>query len=259
MSKVNFKSVTVSNTETITPNMQRITLEAESLKHFDLDCEGNYIKLLFSQSGETDLSQLKDGERPVMRTYTIRRFLPQHNQIELDVVRHITQDQNCGFAARWAASAKAGDTINISGPGNIASMKLEADWFFMAADMTSLPALSAKIRKLPQDASGYAVIKVLSEEDIQPLQQPKNMEVIWVTDETPLADKVKTLPWQAGEASVWCACEFDDMRQLRQYFRNEQEVARDNIYISSYWKQGVTEDGHKVIKRQDAQQQESAA
>ncbi|MDF4604042.1 siderophore-interacting protein, partial [Vibrio parahaemolyticus] len=24
-------------------------------------------------------------------------------------------------------------------------------------------------------------------------------------------------------------------------------------YISSYWKQGVSEDGHKVIKREDAE------
>jgi NADPH-dependent ferric siderophore reductase len=43
------------------------------------------------------------------------------------------------------------------------------------------------------------------------------------------------------------------MRALRQYFRNEKEVDRENIYISSYWKKGVSEDGHKVIKREDAE------
>jgi NADPH-dependent ferric siderophore reductase len=43
------------------------------------------------------------------------------------------------------------------------------------------------------------------------------------------------------------------MRALRQYFRNEKEVERGNIYISSYWKKGVSEEGHKVIKQQDAQ------
>ena len=43
------------------------------------------------------------------------------------------------------------------------------------------------------------------------------------------------------------------MRELRQYFRNEKEVAKENIYISSYWKRGVTKDGHKAIKRADAE------
>ncbi|NVJ56308.1 MAG: siderophore-interacting protein, partial [Vibrionaceae bacterium] len=40
----------------------------------------------------------------------------------------------------------------------------------------------------------------------------------------------------------------------RQYLRNDKQVKRENIYISSYWKQGVSEDGHKVIKQQDAKQ-----
>ncbi len=53
--------------------------------------------------------------------------------------------------------------------------------------------------------------------------------------------------------------EFDSMRALRQYFRNEKEVDRENIYISSYWKQGVSEDGHKVIKREDAESNNSGS
>jgi NADPH-dependent ferric siderophore reductase len=43
------------------------------------------------------------------------------------------------------------------------------------------------------------------------------------------------------------------MRALRQYFRNDRDVEREFIYISSYWKNGVTEEGHKVIKREDAE------
>ncbi|EGU61267.1 utilization protein for catechol-siderophore, partial [Vibrio nigripulchritudo ATCC 27043] len=54
---------------------------------------------------------------------------------------------------------------------------------------------------------------------------------------------------------VWCATEFSTMRQLRKYFRNEREVERDEIYISSYWKQGRTEDQHKIDKRKDAEEQ----
>ena len=63
---------------------------------------------------------------------------------------------------------------------------------------------------------------------------------------------MKVLPWFSGVVSVWGACEFDDMRALRGYFRNEKEVQKDKIYISSYWKSDGPEDGHKVIKREDA-------
>ncbi|EOY4665671.1 MULTISPECIES: siderophore-interacting protein [Vibrio] len=247
------KTLVVIDTETITPNMQRITLQGEALSHFPRDCEGSYIKLLFNDMGGADLSILSEDDRPIMRTYTIRRFHPETSSIEVDFVRHVTQDLQCGFAARWAMAAQKGDTISIVGPGSISNLNTEADWFFMAADMTALPALSAKIRTLSEEAKGYAVISVMSPADIQPLHAPADMELIWLTEGQALADSVRELEWLDGNASIWCACEFDSMRALRQYFRNEKEVDRENIYISSYWKQGVSEDGHKVIKREDAE------
>ena len=249
------KQVTVIATETITPNMQRITLQSPELSEFPANCEGGYIKLLFTPRGETEIKALAEGERPVMRTYTIRRFNPQDGTIEVDFVRHITHDLQCGFAARWALKVAVGETIFIAGPGTIQDMTTEADWFFMVADMTALPALSAKVRHLPEESKGYAVIKVLSEQDIQSISVPSNLQVKWIYADDSLEQAVRELPWLDGTASVWCACEFDSMRALRQYFRNEKEVDRENIYISSYWKQGVSEDGHKAIKQQDAQEQ----
>ena len=255
MKKPSPKKVTVLSTLSVTPNMQRITLQSESLKEFPANCEGGYIKLLFSPSGQTELGEITPENKPVMRTYTIRRFDAEQGTIEVDFVKHITEDLQCGFAARWAMNASAGDTIAIAGPGVIQDMSTDADWFFMTADMTALPALSAKIKRLPSDAKGYAVIKVISEQDIQPIEAPENFEIKWVFESDDLAQAARELPWLEGRASVWCACEFDSMRALRQYFRNEKEVERENIYISSYWKQGVAEDGHKVIKQKDAQEQ----
>jgi NADPH-dependent ferric siderophore reductase len=257
MKKPSPKQVAVVATESITPNMQRITFQSESLREFPANCEGSYIKLLFTPSGSTDLSAMGPDDRPVMRTYTIRQFDAQAGSIDVDFVRHITEDLQCGFAARWAMDANVGDTMSIAGPGAIQDMNTEADWFFMTADMTALPALSAKIKQLPRDAKGYAVVKVISEQDIQPLDAPEQLAVHWVFEQDDLAESARQLEWLDGSASVWCACEFDSMRALRQYFRNEKQVERENIYISSYWKQGVAEDGHKVIKRQDAEEQEA--
>ena len=246
------QAVTVRSNNMITPNMQRLVLQGDVLANFPSDCEGGYIKLLFNQTGSTDLSSLAEGERPMMRTYTIRRFMADENAIEVDFVRHITADNQCGFASRWAMNATLGDTIEIRGPGTISSLNLSADWFVLAADMTALPALSAKVRQLPAEAKGYVVVEVLSEEDIQELVVPKGMKVHWVTSD--LTEAVRQLNWLEGQASAWVACEFDAMRALRQYLRNDKAIERDFIYISSYWKNGVSEDGHKVIKQQDAQE-----
>ncbi|MBW3695626.1 siderophore-interacting protein [Vibrio sp. T187] len=255
MSKPTPLTLTVLSTTTITPNMQRIVFTGEGLKNFPTHCAGGYVKLLFTPSGSTDLSTLSSEEKPVMRTYTIRDFDLGKCQLEIDFVRHITKDLQCGFAARWAMNAQVGDTVSIAGPGLIQGLNLEADWFFLTADMTSLPALSAKLRSLPSNAVGHAIIHITSEQDKQALAAPEGLRVQWVVEgesEMTLAEAAREVEWLSGQVSVWCACEFDSMRQLRQYFRNEKEVEKNNIYISSYWKRGVTEDGHKVIKREDA-------
>lgn len=190
-----------------------------------------------------------------MRTYTIRQYNPVEQFIEVDFVRHITKDLQCGFAARWAMSAQVGDTISVAGPGLIQGLNLESDWFFLVADMTSLPALSAKVKTLPEHATGHAVVQINSAADKQALEAPEGIKITWLiedeTEET-LSQTVRSIKWLDGQVSVWTACEFESMRELRQYFRNEKEVAKENIYISSYWKRGVTEDGHKVLKQQDA-------
>lgn len=254
MKKPNPIQLTVESTTAITPNMQRIVMHGEGLSRFPANCEGGYIKLMFTPDGSTDLSSLSEGERPVMRTYTIRELDFSTHTITVDFVRHKVDDCGCGHAARWAMNAKVGDTMTIAGPGTIQEINKEADWFFMVADMTALPALSVKIASLPEHAKGHAVIEVLSQDDIQPIQAPEGMQIDWlVKGEITLAEQVKEKVWLDGNAAIWCACEFDSMRSLRQYFRNERNVERDNIYISSYWKNGVTEEGHKVIKREDAE------
>ena len=256
MSKPSPITLTVTQTSTITPNMQRLRLSGEGLSKYPKECAGGYIKLLFSPLGTTDLSQLNEGERPTMRTYTIRQYNHVEKWIEVDFVRHITTDLQCGFAARWAMNAEIGDTISVAGPGLIQGLNLESDWFFLVADMTSLPALSAKVKTLPEHATGHAVIQINSAADKQILEVPQGIKVNWlIEDETSeiLSQTVRNLEWLDGQVSIWTACEFESMRELRQYFRNEKEVAKENIYISSYWKRGVTEDGHKVLKQQDAQ------
>ncbi len=104
-----------------------------------------------------------------------------------------------------------------------------------------------------------AYIEVLSEDDIQSLEKPENIEIEWVVkaeasdSSYPLLERIKALSWLDGTPAVWAACEFNSMRALRQYFK-EKDVSKDYLYISSYWKLDNSEDEHKIIKRQDAEE-----
>ncbi|OXX61953.1 siderophore-interacting protein, partial [Vibrio sp. V10_P2A27P122] len=174
--KRSFYPLTVVGSQQISPSLQRVTLQGDSIEHFTLENEGDYIKLLFSEDGGTDLSRLTPDQRPIMRTYTIRSFDATNNRIEIDFVRHEAEDKQCGFAVRWAMHTAIGDTISIAGPGKAQGLNPNGKWFFLAADMTAIPALAAQLKRLPRDAKGYAVIEIEHVDDKQALQAPENIE-----------------------------------------------------------------------------------
>lgn len=228
----------------ITPHMLRLTLGGEGMQSFPLDQAGAYIKLRFARDDGTTL----------MRTYTVRA--QREDAIDVDVVLHA----DGGPAAQWATSTQPGDMIEIGGPGPRKRLDPGADWCLLAGDMTALPAISDNLEALPADAHGYAVIEVISEEDIQPLVAPEQVEIHWVINPCPgensdlLVDAVRTIDWKEGRPAVWAACEFSTMRRLRDYFKHERNVPREDLYISSYWKLGMNEDSHKKAKQQDAEE-----
>lgn len=230
----------------ITPNMLRVTLGGGGLDGFPEEQESAYVKLLFSQG---------DGQRPLMRTYTIRhqRHYQGMQEIDIDFAIH----DHPGPASAWAVQAKPGDKIHVGGPGARKLIHPEGDWFLLVGDMTALPAISVNLALLPETARGHAIIEIASDADRQDLDLPPGMEIHWVISQDPSAPgenllaAVKTLAWPQGRASIWCACEFSTMRQLREHFRNERPVEPALRYISSYWKLGLSEDQHKAVKRED--------
>lgn len=242
MAKPQARELEVKRRLWVTKNMLRITLGGDGLEDFPQGQESAYIKLLFPQDGDA---------RPLMRTYTIRAQRPE--EIDVDFVMHVEH----GPASAWASEAEPGDKILVAGPGARKLISQEGKWFLLAADMTALPALSVNLEQLPDDARGYAVIEVREEADIQSLKHPPGLKIHWVINPKPcpegrpLLEKVQSLAVLSGTPSVWAACEFGSMRALRQYFRQVFDVPKAQFYVSSYWKIGQTEDGHKQAKQRD--------
>lgn len=243
MSRPAPRTLQVISSAAVTPHMLRITLGGEEIGSFPGDQESAYIKLMFSAPG---------SEKPLIRTYTVRH--QRAEQFDVDFVLH----HDAGPAAEWAKNAKPGDSIMIGGPGPKKLVNNNADWFLIVGDMTALPAISVNLEQLPANARGHAVIEVIDEADIQPLRHPEGIRLHWLINPHPgedsqlLVNQVRQLDWLPGQPSIWAACEFTGMRALRQYFREERQVERKSLYISSYWKLGSSEDQHKLAKREDA-------
>lgn len=248
------RTLTVRQKKYLTPNMIRMVLGGDELSDFPLNEEGGYIKLSFPAESTDFAVASQTPSKPLVRSYTIRAFDHEALELTLDFVVHDVK----GPASTWALVADQGDTIHTNGPGVVKRVDTQADWVFIAGDMTALPAISVNIDTLPSSAKGYVVIEILDEKDKQSFHAPEGIHVHWVINPHPeipntlLFEAVKKQPWLAGNPSIWFAGEFDAMRHMRRYFKQERCVARDQIYLSSYWKMGDTDEGNKAAKKRDA-------
>jgi NADPH-dependent ferric siderophore reductase len=252
------RNVTVKRKFDLTPNMLRIILTGDDLKDFPVGQESAYIKLLF----------VSDSVKPIMRTYTIRKFDLASLELTVDFVVHgVSSDSTkpqaqIGPAISWANNVEVGEQITIDGPGPVKLIDSSADWVFLAGDMTAIPAISVNIEQLPEAAKGHVVLEILSAADKYSIEAPAGINIHWVINDAPnqknsvLIEAVKNIQWFDGAPHIWVASEFDAMRGLRRYFKEsfaEKDLTlnRGQIYASSYWKMGATDEGNKAAKKLD--------
>lgn len=158
----------------------------------------------------------------------------------------------------WAQAAGPGDRLEAGGPGPAKLLPRGADWYLVAGDMTALPAIAVNLAALPDDAVGHAVIEVQTEDDRQDLRHPAGLEIHWLVNPEPghhpelFEQAVRSAPWNTGHVYAWCAAEFESMRRARTYLRGERGLPPAQLYISSYWKQGLVEDEHREVKYADS-------
>lgn len=242
------RSFEVTKSIRITPNMHRITLGGKSLTGFPENRAGGYIKLRLPAPA---------GEKPIVRTYTIRGQTP--GGIDVDFALHGGSPEDSGPATHWALGAQIGDNILIGGPGPAKPLPEGKGPFLLVGDMTALPAISVNLENLPEDATGHAIILIREKADKQDISMPDGFTVEWVIEAdlgakaNLLADAVRNVAAINELVYAWVACEFEAMKLLRQYLRDEKGFTKDQLYISSYWKRGLKEDEHKQVKRADTQ------
>jgi len=241
------RNFTVLSSQAVTRNMLRVSLGGEGVVGFPGGKEGGYLKLR--------LDPLPGSDKPLVRTYTIRN--QRSDALDVDFALHGASEGSSGPATDWAVSVRGGEAILIGGPGEAKPLPEGADWYVVAGDMTALPAIGVNLENLPRDARGVAVIEIQHDEDRQPIDAPAGVEIHWLVNPEPgsrpnlLADHLRSLGWREGRVYAWAASEFSAMKALRTYLREERGLGSTDLYISSYWKSGLTEDAHKLAKRDD--------
>lgn len=233
----------------VTPNMLRVTLGGAGLDGFPAGVAGGYVKLRLFPDGP-------DGPL-VVRTYTIRAQRP--DAIDVDFALHQDAVGAHGPATDWAMAVEPGDSIEMGGPGPAKPLPSGAGFYLVAGDMTALPAISVNLENLARDARGHAVIEVQSDADRQELDAPPGVTVEWIVNPVPgtasdaLADRLRAAAPDGGDLCGWAAAEFNAMKALRDFLRGERGLTPDRLYVSSYWKAGLSEEEHKVVKREDGE------
>lgn len=233
-------TLTLATKESISPEMVRLWFRPDEQADFTRHNEGDYLKLMFSSN----------TEQPVLRTFTVARVNRDENQIAIDFVLHEDDAsepslEQGGFAHYYAHTASPGDSLNIFGPNRKKSILPAYNNTVFVADPTAIPALESVLRHAT--TSGHIIAYQCSAALLEQLRQ-FHLDVSAADSITTLEERLKTLS-NRSFSEVWCAGEYQMMRTVRKHLTADGLIARENQYFSSYWKSGMTEDGHKAFKR----------
>jgi NADPH-dependent ferric siderophore reductase len=263
--------LTVTATETITPALRRVWFRTDDLSAFAASTyTDRYVKLVFPKPGVTypeplDMRVLRQTlppeDLPVVRTYTALFPDVDAGTLAIDFVVHGDE----GIAGPWAQRAAAGDVLLANGPGGAYRPDPDADWHLLVGDESAVPAITAALAALPEDAIVRVVVLVDSADAEPDLPVPAKGELTFVHrsangDGGQLSTAIRAFDWPAGRVHVFAHGEAQEiMHEVRPYLFGERGLTRDQVSISGYWRRGRTEEGFREWKSDLARQEADSA
>lgn len=224
------RTLTVTNTQRITPHMIRIELESPELEGFTSLGFDDHVKLFFDTG----------AEKPQMRDYTPRAFDAEANRLTLDFAIH-----DAGPATEWALNAGAGTQLQIGGPRGSAVIAPVFDWYLLVGDETALPAMGRRVEELPAGVQVITLGAVIDTTEEQVWTSAADYAAHWVhrsaadaTDPAPVLDALRSLPLPEGRGFIWIAAEASVARAAKEFMLNERQHPREWLKAAGYWVQG---------------------
>jgi NADPH-dependent ferric siderophore reductase len=232
--------------------MARITLGGDELTDYPAFGPDQRIKLFFPVSGQDRPAMPRassggpvwpPGEpRPVIRSYTVRRFDAEAGELDVDFVLHDAH----GPAAEWALRAAPGDWVGISEPGGRYEPDHAAGAHLVIGDESALPAITTVLAALAEFPGPVEiVIEVADRGEQQELPVPPQARVRWLhrgdrPAGSPLISAVTELSLPEGVAAqscqAWLSAEATAVRDIRAHLIDELGFPRRRVYATGYWR-----------------------
>ncbi len=249
-----FHPVTVAGISQLTPSMRRITFAGEKLGEYPNDGPATHFKLLLPAPGQTEVTLPVPGPdglvwpepRPLRRTYTPRHVDRAGQRLVVDFVLH--GDGDGGPASKWAAEARVGDEIVVTGARGAYRIDPDADWTLLVADATALPAVGTILDEAPAGARVLLVAEVTDIAEQLVFDTAAELTTVWChRDEAHAgfgmlaAQAVRDLALPDGRGACWVGLEAAAMRTVRRHLLGERGLDRDQLHTRGYWKLGVAD------------------
>ncbi|MCG7426614.1 siderophore-interacting protein [Helcobacillus sp. ACRRO] len=256
--------LTVRSVTPLTPRLTRVVVGGDQIERLNPNQHADrYVKLLLPQPGSGltppyDMDAIREQTPellPSRRTYTVRRWDHDAQELWLDVVIH-AEPGRTGIASEWARTATPGDQIAMNGAGGGYTPRTDARQHLLIGDHAAVPAIGSALDAMPADAVGQVLIHLEHAEDQLDLDAPDGMRIQWIIgDREELVQAVESLELPQELIAerglqVFCHLERGATKRLRRSLINERGLDREDVSISAYWALGRVEDQFQAEKRE---------
>lgn len=244
-----FHRVSVRAIEQLTPRMRRITFTGPDLAAYPNEGPATHFKILLPPPGVERVEPPEvtpdwtgwppsDERSPLRRTFTPRRVDPGAQELVIDFALH---GAHGGPASQWAAEARVGDEVVVTGGRGAYRVDPDAPWTLLVGDETALPAIGTILEDAPPDAVLVLLIEVQDESDQIELPLTPSTTLVWVhrgerIAGQAVAEAVTAAALPEGAGNAWVGIEAASMRAVRRHLIAGRGFTRDRLATRAYWK-----------------------
>ncbi len=172
-----------------------------------------------------------DGDAAHQRGYTLVNPDAAAGTVDIDFAIHD------GLAARWAASAREGDTLEVTVLGSSFSLPSPAPaGYVIVGDTASLPAINSLLAAIG-DAPARVFLEAAHDGD-RDLPVARDTGIVWVDRKNAgeaLVEAVRSSAFDAHDHFGWVASDNRTTRTVAKVLREDFGIPRRALKAQAYW------------------------